>query len=95
MGYFDAFALVGKHNGVIAYDIPRTDGFETNRLAIPGPGLTLATIDRAFIEISAQVSAMTWPIFKAVPGCIDLMPMMSFDHFDIDAITEHGGGGAQ
>ena len=88
MGNLDAFTFIGEDHSVITDDIPSADRAKSNRVAISGTGAALAPVNGCFLKVSAERgSNHLAQAERRARGGIDLVTVMRFDDFYIDAIA--------
>lgn len=88
MGNFDAFTFTGEDNSVITDNISSADRAKSNRVAISGTGAALAPVNGCFLKVSAERRSNHLAQAECrARGGIDLVTVMRFDDFYIDAIA--------
>ena len=88
MGNLDALTFTGEYHGVITNNISSADRAKSNRVAISGTSAALASVNGCFLKISAERRSNHLAQTECrARGGIDLMTVMRFDDFYIDAIA--------
>jgi hypothetical protein len=93
MGDFHALAVVGKHHGVLADDVPGTYRREADGLAVALAGIAFPAVNRAVFQVTAQRIGYHFAHAQCGAGRgVDFVPVMGFDHFNIGVIAHDFGG---
>ena len=88
MGNLDAFTFTGEDHGVITDNISSADRAKSNRVAISGASPPLTPEDGCFLKVSAERRSNHLAQTECrARGGIDLITVMRFDDFYIDAIA--------
>jgi hypothetical protein len=64
---FDALANASKQHGVVAHNVAAPDGGKADAGGVALAGDAFAGINRTILEVTPQRTAITSPIFRAVP----------------------------